>query len=460
MPTGISIEDWDKTPATMKALLESLLIRLEKLEEQTEQNSSKPPSSDLTGALKKTNKERSGNKLGGQLGHEGHHRVLKPTSEVNKIVISRPTSCSGCGALLLGEDELPQRHQVSDIPIIQPYITEFQRHSIKCSCCGQKTQAEWPVEMPEGAFGPSVAATVGYLSGEFGLSQRETQQALEGLFGLELGLGSVSRIENQVSAALENIVKEAETEIQSSASVNVDETSWRETRQRFWLWVATTKLLAVFTTINTRGKAGWQTLLGTGYTGIVGSDRWGAYNGFPTAQRQLCWAHIKRDFQKLSEREGESAEIGKLLLHEEAETFKFWQHVKLGQLDRKRFSELMQPIRINLHALLIRGSLLEHAQTARFCKKLLKIENALWTFVDVLEIEPTNNRAEQAIRPAVLWRRRCFGTQSATGSTYVSRILTVTTTLHLQKRNVIAFLTQACHAAITHLNIPSLLPQK
>lgn len=461
VPTGISVEDWEKTPATVKALLESLLARLGKLEEQSKQNSqntSKPPSSDQ--GINRSLKKGSGKKQGGQPGHKGHYRALRPISEVDKIVISRPVSCAGCGSLLLGQDETPQRHQVSDIPVVKPSITEYQRHTLKCVCCGKSTQAEWPSGMPEGEFGTSVEATVGYLSGEFGLSQRETQEALEGLFGLEIGLGSVSRLENQVSEALEAIVEEATAEIKNSPSVNVDETGWREKGQRSWLWVARTKLLAVFTTIKTRGKTGWQSLLGADYAGIVGSDRWSAYNGLATKQRQLCWAHLKRDFQKISEREGESAEIGKALLEAEAQTFKLWQQVKLDQLDRTQFRGHIGPICNNIHALLVKGSLVKHPQTASLCKNLLKIEGALWTFVDTLDVEPTNNRAEQAIRPAVLWRRRCFGTQSITGSSYVSRILTVTTTLRLQHRNVLAFLTQACHSALTGLARPSLLPQK
>jgi len=116
-------------------------------------------------------------------------------------------SCIECGSVLLGQDESPQRHQVSDIPVVKPHITEFQRYTLKCVCCGKLTQTERRLGMPKGEFGVSIEATVGYLSGKFGLSQPETQQALGGLFGLEIGLGSVSRLENQVSAALEDIVK-------------------------------------------------------------------------------------------------------------------------------------------------------------------------------------------------------------------------------------------------------------
>jgi transposase len=94
----------------------------------------------------------------------------------------------------------------------------------------------------------------------------------------------------------------------------------------------------------------------------------------------------------------------------------------------------------------------------RTCRQLLKVELALWLFVSVEGVEPTNNAAERALRPAVLWRRTSFGSQSLDGSCFAARMLTVGTTLRLLQRNVLDYLAQACLAKRNNLPSPSLLP--
>ena len=99
------------------------------------------------------------------------------------------------------------------------------------------------------------------------------------------------------------------------------------------------------------------------------------------------------------------------------------------------------------------------AKTVRTCRKLLTVEPALWTFAYNPGIEPTNNEAERALRPAVIWRRTSFGSQSQAGSQFVARMLTVTASLKAQNRNVLDFLTQACRNARLQLPTPSLIPE-
>ena len=208
----------------------------------------------------------------------------------------------------------------------------------------------------------------------------------------------------------------------------------------------------------TRSADGIQRLLGEGFTGILGSDRWTAYNGFDPLRRQVCWAHLKRDFQALFERGGESRVIGKLLLKQTELMFSHWHRVRDGTLSRTEFSALIQPIRREVKALLQLGLRLNHSTTRKTCANILKLEPALWTFVDHVGIEPTNNAAERPLRRGVLWRKRCFGTQSEPCSIFVERILTAVLTLRQQKRNVLEFLTLLCHAEILASGLPSLLP--
>ncbi|MDZ7414516.1 MAG: IS66 family transposase [candidate division KSB1 bacterium] len=469
IPPGISADDWAATPPAVKALVLSLLEtvaalqkRVAELEERVNQNSrnsSKPPSSDPPHAPPRPKAPPSGRKAGGQPGHAGHGRSLKPVAQVDHVVVARPIQCVACGALLLGEDAQPVRHQVTELPRIKPEVTEYQRHTVTCLACGAHTQAPWPTEMPAGSFGPRAQATVGYLTGRLGVSQRDTEELLETLFHTDLGLGSVPALEQDVSAAVAQPVAEAQTYVQTQPVKNVDETSWPERAQRGWLWVTATPLVTVFLLLMSRGADSAKKVVGAAFQGIVGSDRWSGYNWLSPARRQVCWAHLKRDFQAFVERGGEAERIGRALLSCVEQIFGLWHRVRDGPLTRGDFQAAMQPIQARVGELLREGAQLSNEKTGRTCAKILKLEVALWTFVRVEGVEPTNNSAERPLRRAVLWRRRSFWTQSADGSRFVERILTVVTTLRQQKRDVLDYLTEACAAAIRGDQPPSLLPQ-
>jgi transposase len=469
IPPGISTEDWSATPPAVRELVLHLLQRIRPLEQQVAQlqerlhqnsrNSSKPPSSDPPNALPCPKRTPSGRKAGGQPGHAGHTRPLKPLDQVQKVVDLRPTRCDACGALLLGEDPQPQRHQVTELPRIEPHVTEYRRHAVTCLVCGTETPAEWPADMPTGDFGARLQATTGYLSGRMGMSQRDLTETMETLFHAEVSLGSIPALETAVSDALAEPVQDAQTYVQQQPTANVDETGWREQAKRTWLWVAATPLVSVFLVLATRGAQGARQLLGDTFQGIVGSDRWSAYNWLDPQRRQLCWAHLKRDFQKLVDRGGESQRLGEALREQAEQLFRRWPRVRDGTLSRLDFQREVEPIRERVHALLGEGAHLSQEHTRHTCENLLKLEVALWTFVSVEGVEPTNNHAERCLRRGVLWRRRSFGTQSKSGSRFVERVLTTITTLRQQKRDVLDYLTAACAAAICGDKPPSLLPK-
>jgi len=467
-PEGISTEEWAATPLVVQELVLSLsatvqqltrrVAELEERQRQTSHNSSKPPSSDPPSAPRRPRRPSSGRKRGGQAGHQGNGRKLIPSAEVTRIVDVKAVCCEGCGALLLGEDAEPVRHQVTELPRIEPEVVEYRRHTMTCLVCGTQTTPDWPVEMSPGSFGPRVQATVGYLTGRMGVSQRDVEEAMGALFHTDLALGSVAALEQQVSAALAQPVEEAQTYVQEQPVVNADETSWRESNQRRWLWIGTTPLVTVFLVLATRGAVGAQQLLSRAFQGIVGSDRWSGYNWLSAWQRQLCWAHLKRDFQAFVERGGASALLGEALLKQVKTMFALWHHLREGILSRTEFQEQMGPLRQQVGTLLRDGTALPHDKTRHTCQNILKWESALWTFVDVEGVEPTNNNAERPLRRAVLWRRRSFGTQSQAGSLFVERVLTTVTTLRQQKRDVLDYLTEASAAAIRGDSPPSLLP--
>ena len=460
-PLGISEEDWRATPVAVRVVVMELLQRVAQLEarlNQTSRNSSKPPSSDPPQAKPRAAKEPTGRKSGGQPGHEGHGRKLKPESEVDQIIDVRPEQCEQCGTLLLGEGTEPERHQVTELPRITPVVTEYRRHCLWCVACGARTQAAWPPTMPTGSFGPRVQATVGYLTGRSGASQREVQDLFATLYQMDVSVGGIGTLEQAVSAALAAPVVEAQTYVQRQPVRNADETSWRERTQRRWLWISVTPLVTIFRLLKTRGAAGAKELLGEVVWGIIGTDHYAGYHWIDSRQRQLCWAHLKREFVAWSERTGETARIGLALLAVEKQFFGLWYRVRDGTLTWTDFQVAMLPLMARVSMLLQEGVASADMKAQGTCRNLRKREAALWTFVWEPGVDPTNNAAERPLRRAVLWRRRSFGTQSAAGSQFVERILTTVTTLRQQRRNVLDYLTAACTAAICKSPAPSLLP--
>jgi transposase len=403
--------------------------------------------------------KRSVRQQGGQRGHRGTGRPLVPPEQVDQIVDATPTACGQCGHLLLGLDPQPARHQVTEVPPVRPVVTEYRRHTLTCPDCGTATTADWPAGMPAGSFGPRVAATVAYLTGRCGVSQRDAQELLATLYQVEVGLGSIAALEAQVSEALAAPVAAAQTFVQEQSVVNADETSWSEQTRRCWLWTAVSALVTVFLLRPSRSGASAQELLGRDFAGIVGSDRYCGYSWLATTQRQVCWAHLVRDFTAVAERGGASKALGTACLAVADRLFARWYQLREATLDRATFTLLVAPLQAELHVLLHTGVAISHTKTRHLCENLLAIEPALWTFVTVSGVAPTNNSAERALRRAVLWRRRSFGTQSTAGSRFVERILTAVTTLRQQDRGVLDYLTAATQAAIAGVPIPSLLPE-
>jgi transposase len=379
--------------------------------------------------------------------------------EVDEVVVLKPDLCGGCQEPLWGDDPTPFRHQVIDIPPIQPVVTEYQWHQLVCPACGETTRAPWPEGVPSGTYGPRVHATVALCTGSYRLSKRTTQQVMDDLFGVPMSVGTISQSEKLTTEVLAEPVEEARASVPEQPVAHLDETSWREEGKRAWLWVAVTSLLTVFVVRLSRGGQVARELLGEGFSGILVTDRYSAYNWYPVRWRQLCWSHLLRDFEAIRGRGGASEEIGDALLAQAHQMFTWWHRVREGTLARSTFRSYMTPLRREVERLLEAGSQCGVAKTEGMCREILKRREALWTFVQVEGVEPTNNTAERSIRPGVQWRKGSFGTQSEAGSRYVERMMTVVATLKQQKRHVLAYLVAAHEAALRGEIAPSLLPE-
>lgn len=469
----------DSIIAAQAVQIAALLQRVAALEEQlrkSSQNSSMPPSSDGPSVPSRPKRPASGRKRGGQRGHKRNQRDLIPPEMVRETVECLPAQCRHCDERLHGSDPEPLRHQVTHLPPIEPITDEYRQHRLSCSHCGRTTLGELPAGVPTGAFGPSVVAVVAVLMGAYRLSKRLVPGLLFDLFRLRMSVGAAVGCQYIASAALEAPVMAAQRYVAEQPVKHADETGWREgaTRARAWLWVVVTATVAVFMVHLRRNGAAAKQILGAA-SGVLVSDRHGAYNWWPDRMRQFCWAHLLRDFRAISERGGDSERIGKALLEETNRLFHFWHRVRDGTLKLSTFRVYMRGVPKRVEALLGEGAAIALCEksktrgkckgcdacwTRKTCKKLLHHPESLWTFLRVEGVEPTNNAAEQTIRHGVIVRKLSYGTHSERGSRFIERILSVHATLRLQKRNVLDFVRQACEAALHGAAPPSLLPAK
>jgi len=290
------------------------------------------------------------------------------------------------------------------------------------------------------------------------MSKRMVANFCTDVLRVPLALGEVCHVEQTVATALDLPVQEARTYIQGQ-DANVDETPWRQQQRRAWLWVVVTQGVSVFCIRASRGaKVLWE-LLGEEYGGVLTSDRAKAYNGQPLQSRQICWAHLRRDFQAMIDRGGAGAAVGEILLEQADVLFGWWHWVRDGTWAPATFQGYMRWLRGAFQQELEAGARCACPQTAATCQELLKVEPALWTFARVPGLDPTNNAAERALRHPVQWRKTSYGTDSLAGSHFVENLLTVVATCRQQDRNVLDYLTRCCQALYTGAPPPSLLPQ-
>lgn len=427
----------------LKALVRELLQRLNR----NSSNSSIPPSANPLNAPKQPPRKPSGRKRGGQPGHRGHHRMQAPPERVDEIVTYIPEKCGHCQADLPQEASPdapePRRHQVAELPPLTAVITEHQAHCRVCPCCGVATRAEIPAEILAHTIGPRLAAIMSCFSGVYRLSRRSVKEIVETVFGVPASLGTIVALEAQTAASLTGVYEQIQAEVRTSPVKNTDETGWRERGVRNWLWAAATQTSALFRINARRGREGLQDLLGETIEGIVGSDRWSAYNKLDLKKRQICWAHLKRDFQKLVDRGGLAEPIGQSGLEVVKCLFADWGEFRQGLIDRERLIKRLKRIRFEFEADLESGNRSPDKKVARFCRNLLSIYPALWQFGEVEGVEPTNNHAERILRPCVLWRKSSFGHQSRQGKEFAERMMTVSQTLKLRKERPLDFLYNA-----------------
>lgn len=443
------------------AELERRLAALEARLGTNSTNSSVPPSANPLDAPKPASKKKSKRRRGGQPGHPPHLKRLLPPERVNEVVAFRPAKCDQCHADLpaTAAEVEPTRFQTVELPPLVSVVTEYQGLACACPACGAVTRAAIPAGIRAHGVGPRLTAILSYFSGCHGMSRRGVEEVAEAVFAAPVALGTVANLEREVSAALVAPHEEALDVVRAAEVKNADETSWKLGGKLCWLWAAATAGVVAFKIHAGRGASGLTALLGEAIRGVVCSDRWGPYGRVPEARRQVCWAHLKRDFQKVVDRGGAGEGIGRAGLRVVRKVFTAWHAHQKGEAAREGLGERLAAVRRRMNAVLVEGCKGDDPAVAAFCGNLLELEQALWTFARVDGVEPTNNHIERLLRRAVLWRKRSFGSQSEEGCRFVERILTVVQTRRLQGQSVLEYLHDAVVANRTGSPCPKLVPE-
>ena len=463
---GDMIDDYERRIAELMKRVEELEAKLRKMEAKlqklTPKNSSIPPSTQHPHAKETpTPKKPKGakKKQGGQPGHAQATRPLIPTKECDDVKIQFPKQCRRCNRQLKGKDSKPIRHQVTELPPIKPHVTEYQLHRLLCEHCGTQTCAQLPDAVPTGQCGPRLAAFTGLLMGHFRQSKRRAASFLSDLLNVPCSPAWTVKIQSRVSDALAAPHEELRSELQNQKQLFIDESPTKQNKSKAWLWVAVAPMFAVFGIFLSRKREALQQFVGK-YKGIIiNCDRAKMY--FDGKRLQWCWSHLKRDIQKLIDSpNGQVKRLGHDLMRQQRLLFEQWRLYKAEEITWNSFRKSIAPIRTEFNSLLLRGRFSGNDQLYGMCAELHTRREWLWTFTKVKGIEPTNNTAERALRPAVIYRKLSFGTQSASGSRFIERILTVSETCRMQNRSPYEYLVETMEAHFAKKPAPSLLPKK
>lgn len=455
------IQGLEQTVATLTQQVAALLKQVEQLTERVNRNSRNsnlPPSTDPPGSAGSSPRKREGQRgRGGQPGHRGKRRELVPESQVDEVVDLFPPQCENCWASLpKAHDSSPKRYQHTELPVIEPYTTEFRRHTVTCADCGYSTCAAHDANtIPASPFGPRLMSVIALLTGVYHLSRRQTVRLLSDVVGIELSLGAVSAVEARVSEAVVPAVDETWKKVEDAAVKHTDGTNWQQAGTLLSLWTIATAMVTVFKIVSSGSKEILKPLFGP-LKGILVSDRAGALTFWAMESRQICWAHLLRKFIAFSERDGPAAKIGHQLLDYTGILFEYWHDYRAGRLSRAQLRAWMAPLKIQVEALLEKAAAANIDALSGSCADMLDHRAALWTFLDHEDVEPTNNHAERELRAFVLWRKRSFGTQSDRGNLFAERLMTVAHTARKQKKGVLLFLTACCEAYVSKSEPPSL----
>lgn len=460
IPSKIGLTKPD-TVAQCHQVIDALALQVDRLHKQLalaqerlkldSKNSSKAPSSDGPARGSRAQRRTSQRKRGAQPGHKGSYRAMLDEDQVDQIIDCRPIEVCECGAAVQALADEPVRHQVFDVPPVKAQVHEYRRYAGRCTGCGKAHRAALPAGVPSGQIGPRALALVGTLGTHYHLTQFKIRDLLARLMGVDFSVGAISQAHGKVALALQEPLSQLAGYVEKAPVKHMDETRYPREGAGNWAWAVVTPKVVWYSLLPSRARYVATDLVGKKFSGILVSDRFAVYDYVDAQQRQICWAHLLRDFTRISQRAGLAGRIGHGLLGAGYVLFRWRaQDKSAAQFDPlcRRVKRLLEQGRTQTQC----------TRTANTCANLLKLWPALWTFLRDATVPPTNNDAERALRALVLKRKISGPTRSRRGDEFIARGFSAYETCRRQRRDLWNFMHDAVLAWIDKTTPPSLLP--
>lgn len=414
-------------------------------------NSSKPPSSDGPASGNRAQRRASQRKRGAQVGHKGSYRALLDESQVDRIIDCQTAAVCDCGAAVQAVADEPIRHQVFDVPPVKAQVQEYRRYAGRCVGCGKAHRAALPAGVPRGQIGPRALALVGTLGTHYHLTQFKIRDLLARVLGVDFSVGAISQAHGLVAQALKAPVLQLGEHMAQAPVVQMDETRYPREGAGNWAWAVVTPKVVWYSLLPSRARYVATSLIGQEFNGILVSDRYAVYDYVDAGKRQVCWAHLLRDFTRIGQRSGLAGRIGRSLLGAGYVLFR-WR-------EKSKSAAQFDPLCRRVKRLLEQGSAQTQCmRTANTCANLLKLWPAMWNFLSDEAVPPTNNDAERALRALVLKRKISGPTRSRRGDEFLAHGFSVYETCRRQGRDLWNFMHEAVVAWIDKTAAPSMLP--
>jgi transposase len=408
------------------------------------------PSGSLPPYAKPTSNGRK-KPVGAKPGHEGHSR---PTPErIDKHETHQLPACPCCGGALQRTGRQRLRH-TEDLPDdLHSEVTEHTIHRDWCPKCRKQVEPKVPDALPNSTLGHRATALTAWLHFGLGTTTSQIVEVLNGHLQLKVSDGGLTEMWHRLAGILHPWYEQIRLACLNAPVLHADETGWRLAGQTWWLWCATTPTSTYYWIDDSRGHDALNEFFVKEFAGVLVTDFWKAYDAFAD-RRQKCWAHLLRDVKEIDT--GPDATAAWRAFAKKLKRI-FGDAVRL-KLARGELSEEVFDRRVlSLHERMCELSESDspHPHVRRFAKRLHGESESLLMFVEITEVDPTNNRAERAIRPAVIMRKASYGSMSERGSRTRSVLMSIYRTL---KQRGLDPLAETAHALKTYTTSGTLPP--
>jgi transposase len=451
--------------AAKLATAEAEVARLRELLAKSKKNSStssKPPSSDIVKQKPGGDEaDESKRKIGGQPGHPKHEREPFPPEQITKFVPHLLNGCPDCGGVVRRNGEAQRVVQQMDVAAAPLMVEQHTCPEYWCDHCQKPCWAPLPLAIERGGLvGPNLTAVIAFMKGFCHASFSTIRKFLRDVMGVTIARGTLVKVINKVSEALEGTYEELLESLPAEAVLNVDETGHKNNGERWWTWCFRADLYTLYQIDPRRSAEVLIETLGVDFNGVIGCDYFGAYRKYMRmlgVELQFCMAHLIRDVKFLTTLpDAETRAYGERLrlgLKQMFAVIHRREHMSVAEFDRELCAARDRVLRAGLDEVPATSHALNMA------KRFRDHGDAYFKFVTTPGVEPTNNLAEQAIRFVVIDRHITQGTRSEGGRKWSERIWTVIATCAQQGLSLLAFLQKAVTNWFNGEESPSLLPE-